>query len=356
MRTPLAIFKNYVSKRDAHTDFNWTPSLAVFLFAFTVFSLSAKADDRSKTEADGVCIDCVVASLSQSNSNNQFKDFKAINVAIFSADPTGQSFIDPREQMDRTNPDNKQLNAIGLIIVTGTLDGSPKNDPSKNLKWQPGSKATGYGTGFLINNCLVITNQHVASLEDNAKYAKDLKITFSAGSPSANGNSKFFSHSEGKVVAQGPYSGGNDINNDWAIIKLDIPIGQTTGYIQPILGAADLAVKIPVSSASFYSDKGDTGQLWGQKKCSVFEDLKNSTDMLTNCPALPGTSGSPVFAQNPETKQIVALGIIQGGTTSTNEKVANASNANKMVLFSKAFTQEQLQKIIAANQCSGVSI
>ena len=358
MRTPLAIYKNYVSKRDAHADFNWTYSLAVIFFAFTVFSLRVKADDRSKTEADGVCVDCVVTSLNQSNSSNQFKDFKAINVAIFSADPSGQSFIDPRQPIDTSNPDNRQLSAIGLIAVSANLDVAPPNYTGKDSKqFKSGDKVTSDGSGFLINDCLVITNHHVVNEQVPADKVKNRQIIFYARNQSSDTSNPVIK-STGKVVAEGPYTGGKDINNDWAIIKLDKALGRQVGHIGPIIADTNDASRIPVSSASFYADKKGNGmQLWEQKKCQILgEDAQNKNTWLTDCPAIPGASGSPVFAQNPENKQIFALGIIQSETSAANANKVTYKNANNMVPFSKAFTKEQLQKIIDSNQCGGISI
>jgi V8-like Glu-specific endopeptidase len=353
MKTTSEHHKNPVSKRDIRQFIG----ISSLIFSTIVFSARSQAADSSKTEADGVCVDCVINSLMPSFNDSQFKGFKAINTAIFSADPNGQTFIDPRKEIDRSNPDNKQLNAIGLVTVTGVLESPPDNDESKNLKWKPGSKVTAYGTGFLINDCLVITNQHVTSLESKSP-AKDLKITFAAGAPTDNNNSKFLIEAQGHVVAEdGPYSREKSINKDWAIIKLDKAIGKTTGYIQPILGSEDDVVKIPVSSASFYSDKSDGSSLWGQKSCSIFKDSLNPGLMTTNCPAIPGVSGAPIFAQNPQTKQIFALGLIEGGKTAEKLSTSvNAHNANKMVLFSKAFSKERLQEIIEKNRCDNISI
>jgi V8-like Glu-specific endopeptidase len=363
MKTPFTIYKNFVSKRDAHPEFKWTVSLIVFilLFAVTVFSLRANADDRSKTEADGICIDCVVASLTQqSNTNNQFKDFKTINVAIFSSTPDGKHFVDPRVVMDRSNPDTKQLNAIGLVTVTGTLTRPPINTPNEDVDFKPGSKAVGTGTGFLINDCLVITNQHVTSLKNNAQNAKDLKITFSVGAPNGNGSSKFLMQAAGTVIDDGSFYGANknDVNHDWAIVKLDKPLGQTVGHIVPIVdGTPEQVEKLPVASASFYTDKTDGSQLWGQKSCSIFSDSLNPGHMKTDCPSIAGVSGAPIFAQNPDNKEILALGLIEGGKgPDKSVDPANIHNGNFMVLFSKAFTKEHLKAIIDKNQCNGFSI
>lgn len=324
----------------------------------TVFSLRAKADNRSKTEADGVCVDCVVASLTQqSNTNDQFKDFKAINVAIFSSDPNGRKFVDPREIIDRANPDYKQMNAIGMITVSANLDAAPPSYQGKESKqFKVGDRVTSVGTGFLINDCLVITNHHVVNEQVTSDKIKNREITFYAGNQSGDSSEPALK-SSGKVVAEGPYSGGKDSNNDWAIIKLDKPLGQKVGHISPILASTNDASRIPVGSASFYDDKTDGKQLWGQKKCQILgEDAQNKNLWLTDCPGIPGTSGSPVFAQNPETKQFFALGIIQSETSSAKEVKLTYKNANGMVPFSKAFTKEQLQRIIDNNQCGGISI
>jgi V8-like Glu-specific endopeptidase len=357
MRPHQSFHKYDVSKRD--NDLSAFSVIFFALLAVTLFSLKSKADDPSKTEAAGICIDCVIDSLTPKLvPGNQFGDIKAIKVAIFSADPGGATFVDPREVMDRSGSNN-QLNAIGLITVSATspTDQKIKSD-GHDVAIKTGTKLTGTGTGFLINDCLVLTNQHVPSLENNADKFKDLSISFAVGAPSSDGHSKFLLQSPGQVIAQGHYSENiHEINQDWAIIKLDKPLGKTVGSIPVIIeGSIEQAEQLPVSSASFYLDKTDGSQLWGQKRCSLFRDFTSADQMVTDCPSIPGASGSPIFVQDPRTKKIYAIGLIEGGLY--NGKLTapvSGSNANSVVPLFKAFSKSQLDEIKQKYSCDTIS-
>lgn len=331
------------------------------------FAHAVKKDDpRSKTEGQLVeCIDCVVSAESYGSTNNQdLKDWNH-NVAIFSKDPSGKGFIDPREVMDRQA--NPQLNAIGMIKVSAVSNVPPRQTDSQVLSnFKPGVQQ-GIGTGFLINECLVITNHHVAYLGRAEKDVSKVTIDFFAGA-SGNPNSPFAVKSQGKVVADGDYLASNDRKNDWAIIKLDQPVADPNNpndiranwRITPKFGSIKEAGKGTVASASFYQDnekyKAGT-QLWGQSSCKIWG--KGSGDYegswVTDCPGIAGVSGSPVFKSENENNgksELFAYGIMQSVRSNKDKELKSTdTNMNNMVPFSEAMSAEKLNQIIKDNPC-----
>lgn len=349
-----------------------TTSLIIILFvSFLHANVDANGkkknpDPRSQTEAVGAdrpCVDCVVNSAAFGNSN--FGDLRALShkTTIFSKDKN--QFVDPREVLDRQA--NPQLNAIGLIKVFADSNVPPR-DVLPTPSFKPGRQG-GLGSGFLINECLVVTNHHVAFIGRDAKDISKSEIEFMAGA-SGNPNSPFAFKSKGKVVAHGNYKTANDKQNDWAIIKLDQPVANPKNpndiradwRITPVFTDVNTALDSSAVTASFYQDdnKYSSGiQLWGQKDCEIIGPGSGSAKgtWATNCAAIPGASGSPIMTETRQAnghKELMAYGIIQSVRDITSDKAMKMKdeNLNNLLPFSEMMTKEKLEKIIKDNPCT----
>lgn len=236
-----------------------------------------------------------------------------VDVAIFSKN--GKS--DPRVRMDIER--NSQLNAIGLLKVRGKFTVPPhgyENDAKTAESYRNGKIDEGVGSGWLINECLVMTNHHVAYMDRSESESKkkdaNIKIEFFAGIE----NNTFAFQSSGKVIASEEFMSKNDLNKDWAIIRLDKSVKNGNWRIEPYFLTIDEAGANSVMTASYYQDKESTRngrELWGEKICDLYAEgdaeYNSKGSWLTDCAGIAGTSGSPVFAKQGD--RLVAFGLMQ---------------------------------------------
>lgn len=168
--------------------------------------------------------------------------------------------------------------------------------------------------------------------------------------------------SSGVVIAHAGYQGIGDLaQKDILLIQVDLPIPERE-IMPPCFPTTVQAESLSVGSASYFKDatkpipNGDT--LWEQKECSIFGEIDNNpTDKKlwsTNCPALPGVSGSPIFTQNPKTKRLCTIGLIQGVSTASIQISQAQQNEgfNKMIPFSQITSKKRLNEIIDSIDCN----
>ena len=93
------------------------------------------------------------------------------------------------------------------------------------------------------------------------------------------------------------------------------------------------------------------------KECKILGGLEthplDQKLWATNCPALPGVSGSPIYAKLPSTGKLCSLGIMQGMRTSNIQISQDRQNVeyNKMVPFSQVISKQKLKEIIDSVDC-----
>lgn len=163
------------------------------------------------------------------------------------------------------------------------------------------SKKTGHATGFLVSNCHVLTAQHVFS-ESRPVLGKRLyfrgvlggergpKLT-SRGIVVASGNFHIDQLKEKVTEGRG---------NDWMLIRLDKCLGESLGFVDLDPGASVGLVSELVSgkrmrSAGFPNDRLSADDLMLDPSCSIRGG--NSRELMHDCAALPGSSGSPIFEE-----------------------------------------------------------
>jgi len=146
------------------------------------------------------------------------------------------------------------------------------------------------GTGFLVDECDVLTAQHIV-YDDDHPLGKRLKFVGAPGTPEQMA-------SFGTVVAAGglpadtaeQQSGQRD--RDWMLLRLDRCLGASLGYVklndqEP--GAAD-----GVQNAGYPDDRNWRKGLTIDPSCEITDTFSRSV-RGTSCAALPGNSGGPVF-------------------------------------------------------------
>lgn len=144
-----------------------------------------------------------------------------------------------------------------------------------------------YGSGFLIDNCNVLTVRHVAGSVDRAV---GQRLHFQSGRYS----------SDGKVVAAGPRSLGpsesRSIAADWMIIRLRQCLGKKIGYFRLSTVAAAVAGRRDgeIQNAGFPRDRKISGGVTVDPSCRIL--WSGNGQIAHDCATLSGNSGGPLLS------------------------------------------------------------
>jgi len=187
--------------------------------------------------------------------------------------------------------------------------------------------------------------------------------------------------SAGRVVAHGVWSSREWKNNgvrDWAIVKLDRPLGRQFGYLEidyeSNVSQLENDPDFKLTIASFYSDIDQREQaaaraegrpfvrrLWGQNECDFLgRNAADSSIRSHDCPNLPGTSGTPILHEGSD-GELRVLGVNSTGRNYTHLDLDNLPHElqdttenflyNGALLIQDALPKARLEKIIRENPC-----
>lgn len=316
-----------------------------------------------KTEAVGVCETCISEPQQTELQKRAVANFSDIaknihDVAIFCENPkSGKCRRDFAPEL----LENPQYNGIVLVDVSGIYKTVPLigagNNAKKPTKGEDG-KYHSAGIGFMLNECLMITNQHVAYMGSHKENLTDLEIEVLQKRKGPSGVYNRTVRTSGQVVAKGEYIEGQDNRlRDVAVIKLNQNSPEKKSIIPICLVDETDALDVAATTASFYPDIKPIGtKLFGQEECQI-SGKKRATGGLwmTDCPVIEGASGSPVLmtiAKGPEKGKICSLGIMRGTTADENYLPKKTDEVfNTMVPFSSVFSQKELDEIKAKYKC-----
>lgn len=164
----------------------------------------------------------------------------------------------------------------------------------------------GYGSGFLIDRCNVLTARHLVG--SGTVIGKRKRFRLQPWVPMRDDNS-----SRGTVIAAGDVAAGQ--SEDWAMIKLDKCLGEQFGFF-PITGSGFYTqgvsprLKPALIAIGFPLDRG-RHSLTVDPKCEA--KLRTDRGLLHDCATMPGASGGPLLAWSGELGRYEALGIIVAG-------------------------------------------
>jgi len=144
------------------------------------------------------------------------------------------------------------------------------------------------GTGFLVDECHVLTAQHILY---GHPVGKRLKFVGAAGTPEQMA-------SFGTVVVAGGLPAGTaeqqsgQRDRDWMLLRLDKCLGASLGYVK--LYNEEAGVADGMQDAGYPDDRNWRKGLTIDPSCTITGTFSRFI-RGTSCAALPGNSGGPVF-------------------------------------------------------------
>ena len=276
--------------------------------------------------------------------------------AVFLRESRG--YQDPRVLVQ---PNERDLDPIGVLEVTASFKTAPENLPEEmRRKIEGGAALNNEGSGFLISECLVVTNHHVAfAFGAPSNLIGQQTLKFTGGLASAQGRSAANS-STGSVVAHGRHGdpsnpSGSWAVSDWAIVKLDRSLGRKLGWMEPDYEKPFRSARADNwQIASTYYDLSNGQRLYKDRACSsgIFGIDDDPTAVEHDCSSLAGVSGAPVFRRdnNDPSQPPRVVGINKGGKDGFI-KDHGVDDKNLMVPFALALPEELLEEIKMKNPC-----
>jgi V8-like Glu-specific endopeptidase len=147
-------------------------------------------------------------------------------------------------------------------------------------------------TGFLVDNCHVLTVQHAFG-EERSPVGREVVFGVLIV------DDQHWTWSWGKVVAAGGLERASDYDSaraaDWALLRLRKCLGATVGFAS--LVATDPGTSAELQSAGYPFDRTWMHGMTLDPACRMRG--ARGPVWLNDCAALAGNSGSPIFAKQP---------------------------------------------------------
>lgn len=161
------------------------------------------------------------------------------------------------------------------------------------------------GTAFLEGPSAVVTAGHMIYDEELGGWCSYVYVT-----PGRNGTTAPFGVARSTTIHKSAnfYDDVTDFNYDWAVVELDTPIGNQTGWFGKSWTSASLN-NTTVTVIGFPNDKENGTMWWGVG--SITKSLNYT--IQHNCDTAKGNSGSPILNSGYQ-----AVGINTGGGTTYN--------------------------------------
>lgn len=236
------------------------------------------------------------------------------------------------------------LNPVGLAADT-VKDGAtwkaiaPTNYPMQR-KWVDSSKhpwrmigrinlaGRGHCTATLVSADQVLTSAHCLWNRETAKWFPAQYITFVAGAEKDNfqGVSNAISYKTAPQFIPSKLNSPKSIKSDWALLKLQKPLGSQLGYLT-LIPEKSLKVEQEIFQAGYRADRPYV--LTVENNCSIAEFYENRSILRTTCSTLSGDSGGPVLIKH--NKQWKLAGIHRGRTDKNQSLVVSVKNISSSI-------------------------
>lgn len=268
-----------------------------------------------------------------------------LGLSIFTLDAQANIFVkDQRRLVPLDLPELKEVRAIGVVD-------------------QPG---IGGGNAWLVGNCHIVTNYHVAFMKERNEVTGEVKtirgrvghsIDFYIGRDSAS-PSGFKSKTSARVVDFGNYvrNDFHGMTGDWAILKLDDCLGQQYGILE--MKRPTKKEPMPTGSlvtAAYTPTSIKQAGILIEKDCKARDFGPVDGLVGVDCAFEDGMCGSPIFEVQPNGKLLV-VGMPQNRFGRTDQILsAYSSDRRNQMLYASAF-YAAVDKVLATEGVQATAV
>lgn len=180
--------------------------------------------------------------------------------------------------------------------IIGEDDLQPADEPIPQIGRLSitGSNGSVYvGTGFLVSDNLVLTAGHCLINKD---MGKAVSIKFKAGL--MFDGSYLASANATRCYLPSPWEDSFDSNWDWALLRLDKPLGSSLGYFNLKVASNPVGMSIDIPGYPAKYDTNGTGVLNNQTLVYGWGNVTDCTAyrLLYTADTMGGMSGSPIMS------------------------------------------------------------
>lgn len=170
------------------------------------------------------------------------------------------------------------------------------------------SSGGGHCTASLVGRDLILTNSHCLSDESGQKKSS-VKAKF-------HGFSNFSPTIAVSDIFLGTRDYDNDPANDWALARIDKPLGDVFGHFR----LSEFASAMSGMTLAGYSGDFKGGRVAGvHENCSLKGMISNHQVMMHDCDMTKGSSGSAIWKMNQDKAVIYALNSAQQGKSDEHD-------------------------------------
>lgn len=187
----------------------------------------------------------------------------------------------------------------------------------------------GFGTGFLVDNCHVLTSRHVKSENENVLGGR---LTFIPAVRTSIGSVAGTVIASGDAPTPDAKAGPKrDRRGDWLLLKLDRCVGAELGFVS--LNGEPARVGAPLMNAGFPVDRPRHAGLTIDPACRVH--YITNYGALHDCAFLAGNSGGPLFDRTFEGGRVRLRAVAIGSAGYRDKKTFefDAARANVAALI-----------------------
>lgn len=186
----------------------------------------------------------------------------------------------------------------------------------------------GHCTATLVSSDQVLTSAHCLWNRETGRWFPAQYITFVAGAEqdSFQGVSNAISYKTAPGFMPNKLNSPESIKDDWALLKLQKPLGTQLGYLT-LTTEKSLKAGQTVFQAGYRADRPYV--LTVESNCSIVELYENRSIIRTSCSTLSGDSGGPVLIKH--NKQWKLAGIHRGRTDKNQSLAVSIKNVRSSI-------------------------